>query len=228
MNKEWASWKTPLLISVFVVIVIAAVAYFILHRSVIKLRKKYETKMREEAFAEAATFSPDFEKHLIALQQKTENWKANDLLSAFLVNTTFINQFKDVYLEDNVDDFVAQILLRNNPGLNVDMLKPKSEGFVDIDSQNTVNKVDSLQKDYDLLLLLSSLDDDYEKQLLKLNYAKQSGMTVLIYNSYTKRQVKHICELLEQRHYRFEKVGYRSVSLLLIVKDDKSKTTLKK
>ncbi|MBN0919466.1 BC85_0335 family putative methyltransferase [[Mycoplasma] gypis] len=220
--QNWQPWKTGLLISLFVVMIIGIIGFIVFRKRVKKLKEKYELENENKIFLEASEQNPNFSTIFTELEKKTKNSKANKFFTAFVVNSYLINKFKSAYIDDKVDNYFA---------LNIAMNSEKStityqdyQNLREIKTTPNAIKVAALDKKQDMLVLLNPHSEEGIKDLKQnLIYLEDRGMCIFVYNKYNKKEVKKITDFLEDNKYSYEKEKIKSLHFILIAKKQEIK-----
>ncbi|QJG67023.1 BC85_0335 family putative methyltransferase [Mycoplasma phocoenae] len=216
LKVDWPTWKTILLISIFVVIFFATIVYVIMHLRLKTLKAKYKIHETNKQILSIQESNPNFANVITELQQKTNNTKAHSLFSAFVLNTFLVNKYTDITIIDDEDDYFANLLAVNCPEANISNIAKttKYKHLNYIDSFKTINKLTMKSQ---LIVNLDYNLDPLNALNESLEHLKDNGICIFLYNKYCKKQLNSIFDRLEtDNKLKYEKMKFKKIKIIII------------
>ncbi|PWC08712.1 Uncharacterised protein [Mycoplasmopsis arginini] len=215
--------RLGLIISIVVVLLIAITVLILSFLYKKKMTKKYLSPNEELEKTKLAEKNPNFGIVLNGIK-KFYNNNTNDFFTCFVINTIYLNDYKNIYLEDN-DNYLA-LSISNLANHDVIFNGPVNEGinnnikkeFSDLSFEKITlsNKIENISE---LIIVLNSSTQSLEALIKsKINFLTENGI-IIINNDY-QYKTKTIKEAALIFNLRYETLKFKNKSVILLAKNN--------
>lgn len=224
--------RIGLAISAGVAIFIAIIGLIITLIYKRKLKNKYISPNEEIEIEKLKIKNPNYGIILEGIK-KNYNDCASDFLVAFLVNTIYLNDYKNIYINDE-NDYLAisfanlcissKTFLEPSNNFEPKYMKIKSENLEKINNLSSYellnkNTLDSKKmSDYDIYIIMDqtlNFKETLEKYVLFLNDKK---MLIISYQNL--KDIINEKEYLKNNNIKYETINFDNKNVILLAKDN--------
>ncbi|PZV99797.1 BC85_0335 family putative methyltransferase [Metamycoplasma auris] len=221
-SKISPNLRLGLIISIFVALSIAIIVLILSFIYKKRAIKKFISPIEENEIAKLKERNPNFGIVLDGIK-KFYTDLSDDFFTCFVINTIYLNNYQNIYLEDSNNYLGLSIsnLTKKNVHWNgkedLSLNKKIKESFPEIDFL-LLKKIDKLNFVADLVILLDTKTDLNDNIARSVNYLSSNGILIIENNQNYK--AKFIKQVAMSFNLRYETLKFKNKNVILLAKNN--------
>lgn len=213
--------RTGLIISIVIVLTIAIIILVLSFLYKKKVTKKYFSPKEELEIQKIKEKNPNYGIVLHGIKKYYQN-DLNDFFVCFITNTIYLNDYKNIYIDD-LDNYLALSIINlanTKVFLKGDIDKKINDKLANEFPElnfSDLNSVSELNKNYDLQIILNENYDPLDLINKHTSFLNENGILIVSYNN--KNKLKILKDEAKKYNLRYETLKFKNKSVILLAKN---------